>query len=87
MNHTSDAAAAPVPARIRARVHGGALQRVTRMFAATLTDVFIESLQNSRRAGATRVRATVDTLTGQSVEGEGSYGCERNLCGKRSIRL
>lgn len=37
MNHTSDAAAAPVPARIRARVHDGALQRVTRMFAATLT--------------------------------------------------
>ena len=68
MNHTPDATAGPVAARIRARVHNGALQRVTRMFAATLTDIFAESLQNARRAGATRVRVTVDTLTGQPVD-------------------
>ena len=48
---------------IRARVHDGALRRVTRFFASTLMDVFIETLQNARRAGATRVRVTVETLT------------------------
>ena len=67
MNHSPDTAATPVPARIRARVHDGALQRVTRMFAATLTDIFTESLQNARRAGATRVYVTVDTLAGPAV--------------------
>ena len=41
---------------LRARIHDSAIERVTRMFAATLTDIFNESLQNARRAGATRVR-------------------------------
>ncbi len=41
---------------IRARIHGSALKRVTRTFAATLADIFAETLQNARRAGATRVR-------------------------------
>ena len=51
---------APLPERIRARVHDGALSRVTRMYASGLADVFTETLQNSRRAGATRVRVTID---------------------------
>ena len=58
MNHTSNTA--PLPERISARVHDGALRRVTRMYAAGLADVFTEALQNSRRAGATRVRVTID---------------------------
>ena len=41
---------------IRARIHDSALKRVTRTFAATLADIFAETLQNARRAGATRVR-------------------------------
>ncbi len=60
MNHT----AIPPTAAIRARVHQGALKRVTRFFASTLTDAFIEALQNARRSGATRVRVTVDTPAG-----------------------
>ena len=46
-------------ATIRARIHESAIRRVTRTFAATLTDAFSEILQNARRAGATRVRVTV----------------------------
>ena len=50
---------------IRARIHDSALKRVTRTFAATLVDIFAETLQNARRAGATRVRvALADTLDG-----------------------
>ncbi len=58
MNDTT-AAPAPVPAAIRARVHDGAIGRVTRMYAATLADIFAELLQNARRAGARRVRVAV----------------------------
>ena len=54
MNDTATA-----PATIHARVHDGAIRRVTRMYAAGLADAFIEAFQNSRRAGATRVRVTV----------------------------
>ena len=43
------------PPRIRARFHDSAVSRVTRMYAATLADLFAETLQNARRAGATRV--------------------------------
>ena len=46
-------------ATIRARIHDSAIKRVTRTFAATLADIFTETMQNSRRAGATRVRVTV----------------------------
>ncbi|MCY4601018.1 MAG: ATP-binding protein, partial [Acidobacteria bacterium] len=42
--------------KLRARIHDSAIERVTRMFAATLSDIFSETLQNARRAGATRVR-------------------------------
>ena len=58
MNHSPKVS--PLPERIRARIHEGALSRVTRMYAAGLADVFTEALQNSRRAGATRVRVTID---------------------------
>ena len=46
-------------AGIRARIHDSAIERVTRMFAATLADIFAETLQNARRAGTTRVRVTL----------------------------
>ena len=44
---------------IRARIHETAVKRVTRIYAATLADIFAETLQNSRRADATRVRISV----------------------------
>jgi len=44
---------------IHARIHESAVKRVTRIYAATLADIFAETLQNSRRAGATRVRIAV----------------------------
>ena len=44
---------------IRARIHDSAIRRVTRTFAASLADAFTELLQNSRRAGATRVRVAL----------------------------
>ena len=53
------------PAKIRARIHDNALKRVTRIYASTLADVLTETLQNSRRGGATRVRISVGTLTDQ----------------------
>ena len=64
MNHTT----IPPAAAIRARVHQGALKRVTRFFASTLTDAFIETLQNARRSCATGVRVTVGTHAGQPAE-------------------
>ncbi len=45
---------------IRARIDGSALKRVTRSYSAALADIFNETLQNARRAGATRVRATLE---------------------------
>ena len=57
--------AIPPAATIRARVHDSALKRVTRFFASTLYDIFTETLQNARRAGATRVRVTGGTPAGR----------------------
>ena len=51
---------------IRARIHETAVKRVTRIYAATLADIFAETLQNSRRAGATRVRFAVSASAGKS---------------------
>ncbi len=51
--------AASPPAAIRARIHESAVRRVTRIYAATLADIFAETLQNSRRAGATHVHIAV----------------------------
>ena len=44
---------------IRARIHESAVKRVTRIYAATAAEILVEILQNSRRAGATRVRIAV----------------------------
>ena len=44
---------------IRARIHESAVKRVTRIYAATLAEILVEAMQNSRRAGATRVRIAV----------------------------
>ena len=44
---------------IRARIHKSAVKQVTRIYAATLADIFAETLQNSRRAAATRVNISV----------------------------
>ena len=46
---------------IRARIHESAVKRVTRIYAATAAEILAEILQNSRRAGATRVRIAVAT--------------------------
>ena len=52
----------PPAATIRARVHQNALKRVTKFWASRPIEIFTEALQNSRRAGATRVHVTVETL-------------------------
>ncbi len=59
MTHT----AIPPGATIRARVHDSALKRVTKFWASRPIEIFLETLQNSRRAGATGVHVTVETLT------------------------
>ena len=51
-----------LPATIRARVHDGAIDRVTRFFDAGLAQAFTELIQNSRRSGATRVAVTTETI-------------------------
>ena len=58
----------PPAATIRARVHDSALKRVTKFFASSLYDIFVETLQNARRAGATRVRVTVAAAAGQPAD-------------------
>ena len=55
---------------IRARIHESAVKRVTRIYAATLADIFAETLQNSRRAGAARVRIAVSGSGGAPDGGE-----------------
>lgn len=62
MNDTPNVS--PLPKRVRARIHEGALHRVTRMYTARLADVFTEALQNSRRAGATRLIVTIEEAAG-----------------------
>ena len=47
-------------ATIRARVGDSAIDKVTRLFSASLADIFTETLQNSRRGGASRVAATIE---------------------------
>lgn len=62
MNDTPNAS--PLPKRVRARIHEGALHRVTRMYTARLADVFTEALQNSRRAGASRLIVIIEEAAG-----------------------
>ena len=47
-------------ATIHARVGDSAIDKVTRLFSASLADIFTETLQNSRRGGANRVAATIE---------------------------
>ena len=53
---------------IRARIHESAVKRVTRIYAATLSEIFAEALQNSRRADATRIRIAVSASAGESPD-------------------
>ena len=66
-NRTTD-----LPDSIRAAIHEDAIQRVSRLFNATSTECFNELLQNSRRAGASRVDITIeDGLVTISDDGQG----------------
>ena len=62
MNARSD-----FPASIRARVHGGAIDRVTRFFNATLADAFVELIQNARRGGARGLDVVTESIPGGST--------------------
>ena len=62
MNDHSD-----FPETIRARVHDGAIDRVTRFFNATLGDAFVELIQNSRRSGATRLHVVTDAVPDDTI--------------------
>ncbi len=55
---------------IRARIHDSAVRRVTRIYAATLSEIFIELLQNARRADATRVRIAVERAGASAATGD-----------------
>ena len=65
MNDISGTGPRPWLGRIRARIHDSALQRVTRLWAATTIDTLVESFQNGRRAGATRVSVIVTDPAGE----------------------
>ena len=57
-----------LPATIRACVHDGAIDRVSRFFNASVADAAAELIQNSRRSGATRLDvATEDVPEGGTV--------------------
>ena len=51
-----------LPGTIRARVHEGAIDRVTRFFDAGLAQAFTELIQNSRRSGATRIAVVTEVI-------------------------
>ena len=55
-----------LPAAIRARVHDGAIDRVTRFFAATIASAAVEIVQNSRRSGATRLDVVTQAVADAS---------------------
>ena len=57
MNDSTD-----FPASIRARVHDGAIDRVTRFFAATLAEAFAELIQNARRGGARGLAVVTEAI-------------------------
>ena len=60
-----NSAAPSPPATIRARIHENAVSRVTRAYGGQIADIFLEALQNSRRASATRVRIAISVPPGQ----------------------
>ena len=59
---------------IRARIHESAVKRVTRIYAATAAEILAEILQNSRRAGATRVRIAVAATAARPDETAATTG-------------
>ncbi len=59
---------------IRARIHESAVKRVTRIYAATAAEILAEILQNSRRAGATRVGISVAAPAGHPQEAADGTG-------------
>ena len=64
----------PAAATIRARIHESAVKRVTRTYAATIAEIFVEKLQNSRRGDATGVRISVSRPAEQAT-GTGETEC------------
>ena len=62
MNHSSK-----FPATIKARVHDGAIDRVTRFFAATVAENFVELIQNSRRSGASRLDIITEAVADNGI--------------------
>ena len=56
-----------LPDTIRARVHRGAIDRVTRFYDAGIAGIFIELIQNSRRSAANAVDVTTDELPDHTV--------------------
>ena len=57
----------PATATIRARIHESAVKRVTRTYAATIAEIFVEALQNSRRGDATGVRISISRPAEQTT--------------------
>ena len=51
-----------LPATIRARVHDGAIDRVSRFFNASVADAAAELIQNARRSGATRLNVATEAV-------------------------
>lgn len=51
-----------LPATIRARVHDGAIDRVSRFFNASVADAAAELIQNARRSGATRLDVATEAI-------------------------
>ncbi len=51
-----------LPTTIRARVHCGAIDRVSRFFNASVADAAAELIQNARRSGATRLVVAMEAL-------------------------
>ena len=56
-----------LPATIRARVHDGAIDRVSRFFNASVADAAAELIQNARRSGATRLDVATEAIGGGTV--------------------
>ena len=53
---------------IRGRIDAGILTKADRMFPNDNEGIFVELLQNARRAGAKTVRVTIEEVTGRSEE-------------------
>ncbi len=51
-----------LPATIRARVHDGAIDRVSRFFNGSVADAAAELIQNARRSGATRLDVATEAV-------------------------